>query len=712
MTNKKNIKTACRMCHGGCGVIVTVENGMVIKIKPDPDSPINKGKMCIKGLGSLELLYHKDRIKYPLKRLGKRGAGRWKRIDWDEAYSVITENISKIIYKYGSEAIAIAQGTGRHHFNHTVRFANSLGTPNWFEPGTAQCFFPRVKTGEITYGCLPVVDYYGETRPECILVWGHNPLISGADGESQFKIREAISNGAKLIVIDPRKISLAKKAEVWLQIRPGTDDAMALAMLHIIINENIYDNDFIRDWTVGFNELKERVKNYTPEWAEKITWVPKEKIIKATRLFARSKPASLEWGVALEQTPNCFQTVRAISLIPGITGNFDIPGGWIEGMQILSGFDTRIDKLPEELKKKRLGEKEFSILSGLDNEFPSAHIPTVFKAMRTGRPYPIKACMLFGNNGLLGFANSRETYKTMMKLDFISTMDLFMTPTVELSDIVLPAASWLELDEIFGVPSKASHVLLVQKRITRIGECKSDEEVFCELAKRLKIDYGADKPEDIFNEQLSRMGERFKQFKGMTFEKIKKLDFLTVPIKYNKYKKRGFNTPSGKMEIKSSILESLGYDGLPDYQEPPESPYSTPDLYKKYPFILTTGGRVKNFFHSEHRQIDFLRKKHPDPIATINSETALELGIKDGDWIYIETLRGRIKQKALTDDGIDKRVINCQHGWWFPEIKTPDHGVWISNVNILTNDKPPYDPIIGTYQLRALLCKIYPVKDQ
>lgn len=707
MKTSKVIKTACRMCHGGCGALVYLENDKVVKIKPDPDSPISKGRMCIKGLKSIEQLYHPDRLKYPLKRAGKRGEGKWERITWDEAYDVIAEKINEIKEKHGIEAVAVAQGTGRHHFHHTVRFINALGTPNWVEPGTAQCFFPRVKTGEMTYGCLPVVDYYSEVNPECILVWGHNPIVSGADCESQFKIRDAIRKGSKLIVIDPREIELAKKADLWLQVRPGTDDALALSILNVIINENLYDKEFVEKWTVGFEQLKEHVQQYTPEWAEKVTWVEAEKIKQAARLFAKSKPATLEWGVALEQTPNCFQTVRAVSLIPGITGNFDVPGGWIEGMHLVPDPEVHTDKLPNEMKLKRLGESQFRVLAGAHNEFPSAHIPTLFKAMSTGEPYPVKAFLLFGNNGLLGFANTKETYKTLMGLDFICAMDLFMTPTCELADIILPAASWLELDQLFGVPSLAAHVVLVQKKVTRTWECKADEEVFCELANKLGLDYGAKTPEDIFNEQLSVTSKNFKQFKDIDFKQLKEKNYISVPIEYKKYEKRGFNTPSGKMEICSSVLKSLGYEPLPYYQEPPESPVSQPKLAKQYPLILTTGGRVPNFFHSENRQMPSLRKGHPDPVVEIHPEAAKKFGIKDGDWVYIESPRGRITQKAKLTEGIDQNVVNCQHGWWYPEIKTPDHGVWKSNANVLTNNKAPYDPIMGTYQLRALLCRIY-----
>jgi len=685
---------------------VMVKDGRVVQIKGDQESPLNRGKLCIKGLSSIEHLYHPDRLKYPLKRSGKRGEGKWQRITWDEALSKVVEQIDRIRNETGVESIAIAQGTGRHHFRHVLRFANALGTPNWFEPGTAQCFVPRVLTGLMTYGGLPVCDYYGDTNPACILVWGHNPIISGPDGELQFKTREALKKGSGLIVVDPRKTELAAKADLWLQIRPGTDDALALSMLNVIINENLYDNDFVKEWTVGFDRLRERVQQYPPQWAETITWIPANQIVKAARIYAQTKPSILEWGCALEHTPNCLQTVRAVSLLPGITGNIDIPGGMLLGMDIIQGAPILEEHLPAEMKLKRLGADRFKVLSGEDSLFPAAHIPTVLQAMRTGEPYPVKALLAFGNNALVSCANSSLVYESLMSLDFFLAMDLYMTPTAELADIVLPAASWLELDELFGVPYGAPFVALAQQKITRQYECRSDEEVLIELARKLKLEIGTESLAEIFKQQLKTTEELYPEFEGITFDLVKKKGAVTVPIQYKKYAKQGFRTESGKVELSSGYLAKLGYDPLPFYKEPPESPLSQPEVAKQFPLVLTTGGRSQYFFCSEFRQVPTLRKKHPDPLVEIHPKTAAEHNISDGDWVTIETQRGSIQQKAKLTDGIHPGVINVQYGWWFPEDPTPDHGVWKSNANVLTAITPPFDPAMGTYQLRALLCRI------
>jgi len=696
-------KSACRMCHGGCGVLVHKTGGQITKIIGDPDSPLNRGKICIKAPASIELVNHPDRLKHPMKRAGPRGSGQWDEISWDEAYDIMAERLGTIIEESGAHTIAVGTGTGRHHCDFVPRFANALGTPNWCEPGHAQCFFPRVNVSVMTYGDLPVCDYYGDTDPECILVWGHNPAVSGPDGELLFHSRDHLKKDTKFIVVDPRRTVLAEAADLWLQVRPGTDDALALAMLNVIITENLYDAVFVGKWTHGFDELKAHVQTHTPEWAEPITWVPAEKIRAAARLFAASKPSNVEWGCAIEHSPNSIQTARAIACLPALTGTIDIPGGWVFGPHILDGFPFLHDNLSPEVKAKRLGSQEFRVL-GQTNVMPSAHIPSVFKAMRTGDPYPIRAFLVFGNNPLATYANSNLVRESLEKVEFFSVMDLFMTPSAERADLVLPAASWLEINAVTAFPYFAETTALAQQKIVQVGEAKQDEQVFAELARRMKLGVGEEEITDIYDARLKRTGKNF--------EELVRDGFAFTPITYNKHEagNAGFKTESGKIELYSLALEKLGYDALPTYREPPESPLSTPEVAEDFPLVLTSGARVLNFFTSEHRQLNRLRRSHPEPLVDIHPDLAAEHGISNGDWVWIETRRGKIRQKANITDGIDPRVINIEFGWWFPERKGIDRGIWQSNANVLTDQGPPYDPAMGTYQLRALLCRISKVE--
>ena len=698
------LKSVCRSCHGGCGVLLHVRDGVLVKVEGDRESPLNHGRLCPIGTVTVDIVNHPDRLKYPRRRIGPRGSGQWTRISWDEALDEISERLLAIREKFGPEAIALGTGTGRHHIRWVSRFGHALGTPNWCEPGFAQCFHPRVNTCILTFGDFPVSDFTGGTPPACMLFWGHNPLNSGPDGETRFNVREALDTNPKVIVVDPRETELARRADIWLQLRPGTDDALALAFLNVIIGEELFDAPFVNQWTYGFDALRSHLRTFTPEWASSITWVPADKIRGAARLFARTKPAMLEWGCAIEHTPKCIQTIRAISMIPALSGNVDVPGGWVFGMHGIGRFPSLIENLTPEANAKRLGADRFKLLAGEGADLPAAHIPTLLQAMREGKPYPVKAFLVFGNNTLTTYANSSLVYKSLMNLDYMVCADLFMTPTAELADIVLPAALWPEIDQLAGLPTVAANVVLANQRAVRIGECKSDEEIFVELARRMKLPVGTESVEDVLNGQLARGGL------AVTFEQLKEKGSIIVPFKYRKYEDGGFRTLTGKIELYSTRFEELGYAPLPYYEEPPESPVSQPDIFEDYPLILTTGARIPCFFNSEHRQIENLRKARRDPMTEIHPETAARYGIKKGDWMWIETKRGRIRQRAKVTTGIDPRVIAAEHGWWFPEDAAPEYGVWKSNVNLLTDNQPPYDRAMGTYQLRALLCRVAPAE--
>ena len=694
------LKSVCRSCHGGCGVLLHVRDGVLLKVEGDRESPLNHGRLCPIGTVTTDLVYHPDRLKYPMRRKGRRQSGQWERISWDAALDEIAERVLAIRESYGPEAIALGTGTGRHHIRWVSRFGHALGTPNWCEPGFAQCFHPRVNTSILTLGDFPVCDYTGDVAPACVLFWGHNPVLSGPDGETRFNVIEALDHNPKIIVVDPRRTALAERADLWLQIRPGADDALALAMLNVIIAEKLYDEPFVTRWTYGFDRLSERVKEYTPEWAEPITWISAEKIRLTARSFAQIKPAMLEWGCAIEHTPKCVQTVRAVSMLPVLTGNIDVPGGWVFGMHGLGRFPSLIENLTPQANAKRLGADRFKLLGGEGADLPAAHIPTLLQAMRYGKPYPVKAFLVFGNNTLTTYANSSEVYDALMRLDFMVCADLFMTPTAELADIVLPAAAWPELDQLAGLPTIAANVVLAQQKAVQIGECKADEEIFVELARRMKLPVCTEPVKSVLDGQLAAGGL------DITFDELKQKGFIKVPFRYRKYETDGFKTPTGKIELYSTRFEQLGYAPLPYYEEPPESPISTPEIAEQFPLVLTTGGRISFFFNSEHRQLAKLRKAQRDPIAEIHPETASRFGIANGKWMWIETRRGRMRQKAKLTTGIDPRVVHVQHGWWFPEQPGPDYGVWTSNANLLTNNRPPYDPAMGTYQLRALLCRV------
>lgn len=696
------IRSVCRGCHGGCGVHLHVQDGKLQAIKGNPEAPLNHGSLCPIGISATDLVYHPDRLKYPMRRKGPRGSGQWQRISWDEALGEMAERLNEIRAKDGAHTIVMGTGTGRHHAAWVSRFGHAMGTPNWCEPGFAQCFFPRLNALNMTYGGVLCNDLTGDTGPACIMYWGHNPTVSGPDGETRFAARAALSHKPKTIVIDPRQTHMAKKADIWLALRPGTDDALGLAFCNVIINENLYDAEFVAKWTHGFEELAAHVEQFTPEWAEPITTVPAEQIRAAARLFATTGPAMLEWGCAIDHTPNTIQTCRALAMLPALTGNIDKPGAWILGMEIVGMFPDLLDTMPPEVHAKRLGFDQFKLLAGDEAFYPAAHIPSVLNAMKTGDPYPINAFLVFGNNTLATYANTSSIAEAMMNVPFITHTDLFLTPTANaFADIVLPAASWPELNEISTYPFFAENVLMPQQQAVRTAECKSDEEIFVELARRMELEHCTESVEEVIDQMLQASG------RDISYKELCERGYYEIPLEYSKYETRGFNTPTGKIELYSTRLEEMGYSPLPVYKEPPESPVSRPDLVEKFPLVLTTGARTPGYFCSEGRQINRLRKIRKEPLAEMHPDTATRFNVEDGDWIWIENERGRIRQKAKCVDGMQKDTVAIEFGWWYPEQKdSPDMGIYKSGANVLTNNAAPFDPQMGTYQLRGLLCRI------
>lgn len=690
--------------------ILTVENGRVTGVCPDPDGPLNHGRACVKGLSILEQMYHPDRITTPMRRLGPRGSGRWEPVSWEDAYDEMARKLGGFRKHYGPESIALISGTGRHHLSQFWRFANVLETPNATSAGALICLGPRKNAADLTAGHFGGVDYYGETKPAGLLVWGANPAISGADGELQFHIQDAVRAGTPLIVVDPKPNELTEKARLWLPLRPGTDGALAMGLLHILIEEGLYDQDFVTHYTHGFDQLAERCRKFDPDTAARITGLPAPRIREAARLIAGIKPLSLEWGCAIEQSVNAVQTCRAIFMIPALTGNYDIPGGFVESMEIAPTADILLDRLSPEQAGKCISGK-YPLCDGTAAPKLFAHPYLTLDAIRTGQPYKIRAMIASANNTLLSMADSRHTYACLQELEYFVYMDFFRTPTAELADLFLPAALWPEIDSVYCMPEFGDVAALCMRKVAQVGQCRSDEEVFLELSRRMGLDYGAESQEEILNDILQELGRRRPEYAGMDFARFRELGWIAPRREYRRYRTHGFDTPTGKFELWSTILEKSGADPLPDWQEVPESPVSRPDMTGEFPLILTTGSRTQPFFISNNRQIRSLRRRHPFPLVSMNPSTGEKYGIRDGDWVFIETARGRITQKAHFLPEMREDTVSCEMGWWYPEAGAPDYDWDVSNANILTVGAPPHDPIGGAYPLRALLCRIAPNPD-
>jgi anaerobic selenocysteine-containing dehydrogenase len=688
---KMIIKTYCaRMDHGGCGLRVHVEDGKIVKVEGDPDSPLNRGAICAKGIAQVERINHPDRLRHPLKRIGERGEGKWERISWTEALTAISQRILQT----HRQDIAFAQGTPKGlELYMMIRLANLLKVPTVVTPGSI-CHMPRETASIITCGFFPVPDY--NHPPSLVMVWGSNLFQTNEEGIIGAQLRRTLDRGAKLIVIDPRKTHLASRADLWIQPKPGTDLALALAMLKAIVEDRLYDREFVEKWTIGFDELQEHLKGYSLKELSAITWVPEEKIAEAARLYARIRPACIQWGNAIEHTTHSVQNARALMILKAVTGNLDSPGGNVNhpSPSAMRPADfVQSKNFPE--KREKLLAPEFKLAAQMG--FTPSQV--VIKAILTGNPHPIRMIYIQGGNPLLSYANAEETYLALKKLDFLAVAEIFLTPTAQLADIVLPTATNFEFDDIghYGMPH--GFLLARPKVVDPPGECRPDLLILNELGKKCG-------PGKFFWPDLRSCLDDVLKPAGMSYEDFQRVGILKGEWKYRGYELNGFHTPSKKVEIYCSRLKEWGYDPLPTYREELSIPDSDPHRMQNYPLILTSA-KDPHYFHSAYRNLPSLRKLSPDPVVLLHPKTAGEMGVEEGDWVHIETQRGTIRQKAALDPDIDPRVVVAAFGWWFPERKDRELGGWReSNLNILTENDPPYEPTIGSTNLRAFPCRV------
>ena len=725
-------RSTCPVCGMGCHVEVLVSNGKVVKIKPDTKSYIPAS--CMRFSAALDYHNHPDRLNFPLKRSGSRGKGEWQRISWQQAIDEIAGKLAGIRDKHGPEAVLALGGSPHAGDPAAWRWCNLWGTPNYFHLGKncgeAEFLAEWSVYGELTTLSMPAT---GITR--CTIIWGANPHDSRPPlGWKPFL--DAKKAGMKLIVVDPRLTPSAREADIWLQLRPGTDGALALGMINVIINEGLYDRDFVDRWCLGFEDLKSLAMQYTPEKVETITWVPKAKIMEAARLYAVGKPALLTMGVATGHLGKAtLSAVLGKCLLRAITGNLDLRGGnsFCDVPEYTAFLDElHWDKLIDHPLRKRdnVSADIWPIASvralklfrqAMSKVYPKgcgpAHYmvypgPTfVWSAIVDQKPYPLKAILTQGSNSFCALANGKRIYRafTSENLDLHVAMDHFMTPTAQLADYVLPATDAIERVD-FGLMWGFSNTFTGREpAVEPLYERRDDYQLWRELGNKLgQQGYWPDTFEGWLDKLL--------QPSSITFRELisREVPWLFSPPKEKRYEKQGFATFSGKVELVPSMLKKLGYEPLQGYQEPAWSPVSSPELAKEYPLILTSGGRVQAYHHSAHRQLAKLRRRYPYPLLQIHPETAKDLGISDGDSVYIETPVGTVRQKAQLVEGIHPKVVHADAYWWYPEQPGTApclFGIWDSNINSILPDDLEHCDYAGDNNLRGLLCRVYPAKD-
>jgi anaerobic selenocysteine-containing dehydrogenase len=764
-------------CHGGCGVLAHVQDGKLLKIEGDPEHPWNQGRLCARALAMTQYVHHPDRLRQPLKRIGARGEGQWQPISWDEAFNLIETKMKAIRAADGPESMVFNAGTGRDIYPWICMLAYAYGSPNVMFGLTGQaCYGPRVAAVATVQGDYAVFDAgqwfpdrYDDPRfnvPECMIIWGYNIHATCPDNLFGHWIIDLMKRGTRIIAIDPRLSWFASRAKHWLQLRPGTDAALAMGFLNVIINEDLYDRKFLEKWTNGshlirkdtgkllrenaitsggsaanfliwdssekravvwntvlvacqkkkvdpmisgqcrvrlsggeyvecetvWDAFRREADMYSPDTVAAITGVPAEDIAKAARFFAQSKPASIHWGVAVDMTPALTPLVQAISCLWALTGNLDVPGGNVTARlafdvapYALPGSKGAIRLKNPELDKPRIGADRYMPLNKF---YWRNQTDLTLEQIFTGQPYPIKGMWLQTAGTLQGLGMDPQRWReALLKLDFVVAVDLFHTPTTQYADVVLPAGTFLEKDSFrsWWVPLQSI------RKVMTVDDCRPDVEINFELSKRFDPEFRFETVRDLFDDILKPS--------GMTFQELQDRIYAYPPegstsCPYRRHekgllrpdRKPGFRTPSGRFELYSTLREEWDLEPLPHHEEPPFTPVSRPDLAEDYPLILSTGRRSPAFFHSEHRNIPWLRDIDPDPVLEIHPKTAKEHGIGNGEWLWVENWMGQARFKAKLTLVVPTWMVMAPHGWWFPE-KDPAEpclfGVWESNINQL-----------------------------
>jgi anaerobic selenocysteine-containing dehydrogenase len=681
-------KTHCaRMDHGGCALLVGVKDHRIVQVKGDPEGYLNKGYSCFKGRVSPDRLTHPDRLKHPLKRVGKRGAGNWQRISWEEALAETSENLNKIKEKFGARAVGFGAGMpkGLEHFV-LIRLANVFGSPNVIASQDV-CHAPREITGVHTCGFYPVADLHNPT--ELILFWASNVTSTNEEGQIASLFYDQLKRGAKLIVVDPRRTDLAEKADLWLQLRPGTAQALAIGFIHVIIEESLYDKEFVDKYAYGFEDLARHVKTYTPERVSEITWVSADLIRKAARMYAKARPAALQWGNPIEHDINAFDATRSLVCLMAICGNLDVAGGNVNAR------DPKIMGLGEFVRADLIPEKRKEMISAHHNVIPRfMTIPPAYfkKAVLESDPYPVRAYYGMCTNPLVAWADSNATYDAFMNLDFVAVAEIFMTPTASLADIVFPVAHQFEMNDIghYGI---GHGMILARPKIVDPPEgCWPDIKIMNELGKRIS-------PPEYWHDDHETFLEDLVKPAGLTYGEFVARGYLKGADRFKLYEKEGFRTPTGKVELKLSTAEKYKLKPLPEFTGLPEEDDAD------YPLVLISA-KSRYYLLSSYRWVEKLRARRPRPTVEIHPDTATRYGISDGEEVVIETKYGEVTQTARVTDIVHPRVISASLGWWFPEGDPKEQFEWRkSNFNMLTSSRK-LGKEFGTPNLKNLPCRI------
>lgn len=726
----------CPICGMGCYVDAKIVDDVPVSIRPDRTAGFPAD--CPRAGQAIDYFDHADRINFPLKRVGKRGEGKWERITWDQAMDEIAEKLASIRERFGPEAVQTMGGSYKGAGDSSCwRWSNLWGTPNILFQGK-NCGESVMLAEWATYGDESAIGTKAFPQPgstRCAIMWGHNAASESSNGAKNLKAYKA--GGGKLIVVDPRRTRLTDMADVWLQVRPGTDGALAYGMINLIISEGLHDADFVRDWCIGFDRLKEVVAPFTLERTAEITWVPAEKIAEAARMFATVKPGLIPFGLGIAELGKATTSAAfGQCYLRAITGNLDVEGGARFSSQPSSTrfreemhWDTLLnhplrtrDNISAHIWPIAGVEGMKAFRKAMAKIHPLGIGPAIYqmvigpsqlpKAILKGDPYPVKAMIVQAGNPLVALGDSRPIHAALVsdELELSVNMDHWMTPNGALADYILPATDGLErplLSNMWGFTDTWS---ASRRTVTPRYERRDDYQLWRELGNRLG-------QQGMWPETLEEWFDQILEPTGLTHGELadQPVPWLAREEPPMRYLKTGFATNSGKVELASSIMTGFGYPDIPEYEEPAWSPISSPDLFKDYPLVMSSGNSLKWFYRSQHRQLTKMRKQHDYARVTLNPEDGARLGVVQGQKVWVETPKGRIRQEVHLDEGQMRGVVHADSHFWYPEKKGNNHdgpfAVWESNINAILPDGEGYSDYAGDCYMRGLICRIVPEEE-
>ncbi len=685
----QTLRTTCYQCDANCAFDVTLD--------PDGRAVALSGPECPRGAAQLEHQYHPERLLHPLRRVGPRGSGRFERISWDEALDTIAARLLETRAGHGAESVAFFAGYTKEARPYLQRLAHAFGSPNYLTESGC-CFSATLAAEKVTYGYrLKSASLLDQEETRCVLVWSTNPPGSVMPFEDHHLARRRA--GRAMVVVDPRRTETARAADVHLQLRPGTDGALALGFHHLIFRNGWADEGFLQEWASGVEAFREYVRAFDPRRVADICGVPARDIERAAELYATGGPAQIALSpTATVQHSNGFQNHRAVVLLAATTGNVDVAGGnrfFFNKVlpKAVEGFE-RIGDLPP-----RIGDERFPVWT---RHWPAGQSMLLPDAILEGRPTRVRALLAMGIATSM-WPNSRRMARALEALDFFACSDFFHNEATRRADLVLPAATALERAALIAYPGCQfkGEVRYRQAALAPRGEARPDAQMFLDLGCRMvgperfwHGDFAAAAAEQASGLPPQVRHDAYHNPDGATVFAAHLLD-EDLEGADRLYRKRGFPTASGRIEFDARELRAAGHDGLPVYREPAESPRSRPDLAAEYPLVLTSGGRSRYYTHTQQHNLASTRARDPVPRAQVHPEDALARGIRDGDRVRVSSPRGAVVFVAQVTPDVKPGVVHCFHGWAE------------ANVNELTDDAH-LDPISGFPPFKSSLCQVAP----